>query len=140
MQREHGSLFLAMDLSLMCFAEGSGVHIFCGKGVHIMRKHTRRGILGLALATTTMPVAATASGFKAGIWEDVDPADLVPRRFSVRRIVSRSQADLYKVTLALKRGRPITIEGYTPSESREIIMLLYRDRPAGLARLGVKGS
>ena len=103
-----------------------------------MRKHTRRGILGLALATSTVPVAAKADFLKTGLWEDVDPADLVPRRFSVQRIVTRSQADLYKVTLALKRGRPITIEGYSVSESREIIMLLYRDRPAGLARLGLK--
>lgn len=95
-----------------------------------MRNHTRRNVLGLALVSATAPGLAYAIDA-----EELDPTDTVPRRFSVRRFLSLSEAEMYKVNLAVRRGRGITIEGYTRSESREIIELAARDLPAARALL-----
>ncbi|MEO0751499.1 MAG: hypothetical protein AAFY25_06815 [Pseudomonadota bacterium] len=101
-----------------------------------MRQHSRRGVLGLAILATTSASAALAAGrTHAFDFEELDPTDTVPRRFSVRRFLELSKAELYKVNLAVKRGRGIIIEGYSRSESREIIRLAAKDPAAARAVL-----
>lgn len=95
-----------------------------------MRTVTRRGVLGLALATTASTTASHAFDF-----EELDPSDTVPRRFSVRRFLALSKAELYDVNLAVRRGRGIIIEGYSRSQSREIIQLAAKDPAAARALL-----
>lgn len=95
-----------------------------------MRYHTRRSVLGLAVISAAAPGLAYAIDA-----EELDPTDTVPRRFSVRRFLSLSEAEVYKVNLAVRRGRGITIEGYSRSESRDIIGLAARDLPAARALL-----
>lgn len=95
-----------------------------------MRKHTRRGLLGLGVLAATAPGIAQAFGF-----EELDPSDTVPRRFSVKRFLSLSRDDLYLVNLAVRRGRGIIIEGYSRSESRKIIQLANEDPKAARALL-----
>lgn len=95
-----------------------------------MRIYSRRNILRLTVASLTLPTLAAASDF-----EEIDPADTVPRRFSVERFLSLDENDIYDVNLAIRRGRGITIEGYSRSESRKIITLAAKDLAAARARL-----
>ena len=95
-----------------------------------MRIHTRRNVLGLAALSITVQGLAWAIND-----EELDPSDTVPRRFSVRRFLSLSEAEVYKVNLAARRGRGITSEGYSRSESREIIALAAKDLRAARALL-----
>ncbi len=67
--------------------------------------------------------------------EELDPTDIVPRRFSVNRFLGLSENEVYKVNLAVRRGRKILIEGFSPSESKEIIMLAAEDFDQARARL-----
>ncbi len=77
---------------------------------------TRRKILawaGLAALPATAMLAEEA--------EELDPTDLVPRRFTPEAFERLSANELYKVKLAVRRGRTILIDGYTASESRKMI-------------------
>lgn len=77
---------------------------------------TRRKILawaGLAALPATAMLADEA--------EELDPTDLVPRRFTPEAFERLSANELYKVKLAVRRGRTILIDGYTASESRKMI-------------------
>lgn len=77
---------------------------------------TRRAILawaGLAALPATAMLAEEA--------EELDPTDLVPRRFTPEAFERLSANELYKVKLAVRRGRTILIDGYTASESRKMI-------------------
>lgn len=77
---------------------------------------TRRTMLawaGLAALPATALMADEA--------EELDPTDLVPRRFSPEAFERLSANELYKVKLAVRRGRTILIDGYTASESRKMI-------------------
>lgn len=95
-----------------------------------MQTYSRRSLFGLALATATAPGLAYAIDD-----EELDPTDTVPRRFSVRRFLSLTEDEVYKVDLAVRRGRGITVEGYSRSESREIIGLAAQDLQAARALL-----
>lgn len=79
---------------------------------------TRRAILawaGLAALPAGMVLAQGEDG------EDLDPTDLVPRRFSPEAFARLSKSELYMVNLAIRHNRTIRIDGYTASESRRII-------------------
>lgn len=95
-----------------------------------MRSYSRRSALGLVGISITAPGVALA--FDA---EEEDPADKIPRRFSVRRFLSLNKNELYVVNLAVRRGRGIIIEGYSRSESRKIISLAAKDPAAARALL-----
>ncbi|MEL7253028.1 MAG: hypothetical protein AAFZ04_14120 [Pseudomonadota bacterium] len=96
-----------------------------------MRIYSRRSLFGLtAAAAATAPIVALASDF-----EELDPSDLVPRRFSVEKFLSLDTNEIYDVHLAVRRGRGIIIDGYTRSESRAIIELAAEDPAAARARL-----
>ena len=76
-------------------------------------RSTVAAIAGLTMLTaTTLPAQSR---------EDVDPTDLVPRRYSVENFRSLSVSELYMVKLAIKRGRRLLINGYSPSKSRRMI-------------------
>jgi hypothetical protein len=90
---------------------------------------TRRSVfLGLAFAATPGAVLAFDD-------TDLDPSDTVPRSFSVKRFLALSENEVYRVNIALKRGRRIIIEGCSASESREIIRLAQSDPEAAKQRL-----
>lgn len=63
----------------------------------------------------------TAATLPAHSFDDLDPTDVLPRRYSVEDFRNLSDAELYMVNLAIKRGRIILINGYPPSESRRMI-------------------
>lgn len=97
---------------------------------------TRRGLLLAAAAA--LPGMASATDIY-----DIDPADEVPRWFSVQHFLSLDENQIYKVNLAIKRGRPIRIGNYSRSESRKIIKAA-RENPeavrAQLSRAAGSGS
>ncbi|MEM7599381.1 MAG: hypothetical protein AAF382_16930 [Pseudomonadota bacterium] len=95
-----------------------------------MRPYSRRTVLGLAALSATAPAMARAIDA-----EELNPSDLVPRRFSVEAFLELDRNELYDVNLAVRRGRGITIEGYSRSESRDIINLATKDPAAARARL-----
>jgi len=79
-----------------------------------------------ALAAAGLAIL-TASALPAYSFDDLDPTDVVPRRYSVEEFRSLSDSELYTVNLAIKRGRRILINGYSPSESRRMIQDAARD-------------
>lgn len=89
----------------------------------------RRVLAWVALATLTATAARASDG------EEIDPTDTVPRWFSVRAFTDLDADDIYMVNLAIRGGRTILIEGYTPSESRQIIRDAAQDWPGTRARL-----
>lgn len=92
----------------------------------------RAFVAGLALGALAAPTA------QAQFFPDIrdrDPIDRIPNWYSVRRFTRLSENDIYKVNLAIKRHRRIIIEGYTPSESRQIIRDASDDWPATRTRL-----
>jgi len=77
---------------------------------------TRRTMLawaGLAALPATAVLAQET--------EEHNPTDFVPRRFTPEEFSRLSANELYKVKLAVRRGRTILIDGYTASESRKMI-------------------
>ena len=100
-----------------------------------MQTLTRRTLFGLTLATTTATLAATAQAGNRRYGSDRDPRDLIPRWFSVNRFLRLSKAQVYQVDRAVRLGRRIIIDGYTPSESRELISLANKDLAAAHAIL-----
>ena len=96
----------------------------------MMRIYSRRAVFGLAAAGIAAPTLAMAVE-----GEEFNPTDLIPRRFSVNRFLSLDKNELYDVNLAVRRGRSIIIEGYSRSESRDIIELAAKDPAAARARL-----
>ncbi|MEL6647981.1 MAG: hypothetical protein AAFY35_11690 [Pseudomonadota bacterium] len=101
-----------------------------------MQRLTRRNVLGVTVfsAAATIAAATHAGGKKFG-FSDIDPSDRVPRWFSVNRFLRLSKEQVYKVDRAVRRGRGVIIEGYTRSESREIISLANKDLGAAHALL-----
>lgn len=91
---------------------------------------TRRAILVWAAGLAALPATATI----AQDLEEPDPTDLVPRRFSPEAFAALSKAEIYMVNLAIRRGRTILIDGYTPSQSRRIIETAAED-PAAARRM-----
>lgn len=92
-----------------------------------LSRRTLLGWLGLAFAPAT--------ALQASDYEEEDPADLVPERFSIRQFTALSENEIYKVGLAIKRGRTIRIGNYSPSESRAIIRRARENWPATRAEL-----
>jgi hypothetical protein len=75
-----------------------------------------RNILGLAVAATLVAAALPATAMDAG-----NLARSVPNWISVDAVNSMSQNELYKVDLAQERGQRVVIEGYSLSQSREVV-------------------
>lgn len=92
---------------------------------------TRRSLLAL-LAIGTSPAAAQFGGFN----EEDNPTDAVPSYFSLQRFLALDENEIYMVNLAVRRGKPVRIEGYQPSESRAIIRRAAQDWPATRRSLG----
>ena len=78
----------------------------------------RKGLIISILATG---LTAPASMSMAEEAQEFNPSDLVPRRFSVSKFTQLSDPELYEVLVAVRRGRAITIDGCTVSQSRAII-------------------
>lgn len=91
------------------------------------QQHPRRAILGwIGLAGLTSGAALAQSG------EEMNPTDLVPRRFSPDNFAALSDNEIYMVNLAVRRGRIIRIDGCSGSDSAEVIRTAHADRAAGL--------
>lgn len=67
--------------------------------------------------------------------DEIDPSDLVPRLFTVNDFSKLSALELYDVSLALKRGRNILIEGCSASQSRAIFEASHANRAPALDML-----
>ncbi|MEQ9260384.1 MAG: hypothetical protein RIG84_14960 [Roseovarius sp.] len=91
---------------------------------------SRRALLGW-IGLACLP----ATALHANDYEEEDPADLVSDRFSIRQFTSLSENEIYKVGLAIKRGRTIRIGDYSPSESKAIILRARENWPATRAEL-----
>ena len=97
-----------------------------------MRKtFTRRTMLAL-MAIGATPATAQFGGFN----EEDNPTDAVPSYFSLQRFLALDENEIYMVNLAVRRGKPVRIEGYQPSESRAIIQRPGQDWPATRRSLG----
>ena len=59
-----------------------------------------------------------------------DPSDRIPRHYSLKKFLSLSQPQVYEINHASRAGRRITIQGFSPSESRELLRNATRDWPA----------
>ena len=95
---------------------------------------TRRALLGGAsLAFSTLALGATA--LTAQEFEVLDPADLVPDRYTIREFLALDKNEIYMVNLAIKRNRTIRIGSYPPSESRALIRRAQADWPKTRAEL-----
>ncbi|MEM6588698.1 MAG: hypothetical protein AAF641_09650 [Pseudomonadota bacterium] len=101
-----------------------------------MQRISRRHVLGLTLATTGATLAATAhasGSLRRG--SDLDPSDRLPRWYSVGRFLRLSEAQVYSLARAVRLGRSFTIEGYSRSETSDIIRLANKDLAAAHALL-----
>jgi predicted outer membrane protein len=74
---------------------------------------------GLLTAAAVALIGAAPLASHAG--EDLDPTDTVPRYLSIAEFRALSDAELYMVDLAIKRGRRIVVAGHSASESRRMI-------------------
>lgn len=100
-----------------------------------MQNLTRRSIIGLtALLSLTAVATSAQAGFKT-FRSDRDPSDDIPRWFSVNRFLRLSKNQVYMVDRAVRQGRSVVIDGYTRSESRELISLANKDLAAAHAIL-----
>ncbi len=77
--------------------------------------------MALILSILVGAASLTSPSAHANGAEELDPADLVPRRFSVTKFAQLSDPEIFQVLIAVRRGRPITIDGCTVSQSRAII-------------------
>lgn len=86
----------------------------------MIRFHTLicQGLI-LSLVVTTLSLTPSISLSEEA--QELNPSDLVPRRFSVSKFAQLSDPELYDVLIAVRRGRSITIDGCTVSQSRAII-------------------
>ncbi|WP_338550824.1 hypothetical protein [Roseovarius phycicola] len=82
---------------------------------------------GVILSILTTSLAAPASIATAEEAQEFNPSDLVPRRFSVSKFTQLSDPELYDVLVAVRRGRAITIDGCSVSQSRAIIRSSSKD-------------
>ena len=83
--------------------------------IKFINTSTRR-ILGLAVAATLGATAIPATAMNAGNLERS-----VPNWISSDAFNGMSQNELYKVDLAQERGQRVVIEGYSLSQSREVV-------------------
>lgn len=86
---------------------------------------SRRAVLGW-IGLAALPGTAVL----AQDHEEPDPTDLVPRRFTPEAFLQLTDSEFHMVKLAVRRGRPIVIDGCSASESRDIIRTAARDRAA----------
>ncbi len=101
-----------------------------------MHRFSRRQLFGFTLAATGSALAATANAagsLRRG--SDLDPSDRLPRWYSVNRFLRLSEAQVYDLARAVRLGRTFVIEGYTRSETSEIINLANKDLAAAHAVL-----
>ena len=94
------------------------------------KPHSRRAVLGWIGLSCLPAGTALAQSF-----EELDPADLVPRRFTQKAFAAQTPEELYKTNLAVRRGRSIRIDGCSTSESRAIIRRAVHDRQGALEML-----
>ena len=80
-------------------------------------------------------VLGTAVQSQASSRNGLDPSDRIPRHYSLKKFTSLSQPQVYRINHAVRAGRRITIEGFSPSESRELLRNATRDWPATRRRL-----
>lgn len=83
--------------------------------------------LALIAAAATLAPAAQAQDIN-----ELNPSDLIARYFSQAAFARLDANQLYDVSIAVKRGRSIQIEGCSMSQSRTIIMTAAQDRAQGL--------
>lgn len=69
-----------------------------------------------------------------------DPVDRVPHYFGIRRFLALGESDIYMVHLAQRRGRRIMIQGFSASESRDIIRRARQDWPSTRRALQQSGN
>jgi len=84
---------------------------------------SRRAILAALGATLAAP-AALAVG------NELDPADVVPRRFSQGAFLSLDANRIYDLRYASRLSRRIIIDGFTASMSHHVIAMAAEDWPA----------
>lgn len=101
--------------------------------MNIKQRHTssRR----IFLACLAAGVSAPALPVMASDGNELDPSDTVPNRFSLERFTALDRRDIYDVALAVRRGRRIVIDGFSPSQSRRIIRQAADDWPTTRAAL-----
>lgn len=87
---------------------------------------TRRAVTGW-LVTAALAGLATQAAARGN---DISPTDRLPRHYSLRRFTSLSRDEVYRIDHAARRGRPITIGDFSPSESRKILRDALADWPA----------
>lgn len=73
-------------------------------------------------------LAVSASASVAEGDNEFDPADLAPSRFTVERFAQFSDAQVYDIVIAVRRGRTIRIDGCSVSQSRAILRGANADR------------
>lgn len=77
----------------------------------------------------TIGFFGSSSRVAASGGNELDPTDRIQRHFSVKRFTALSRNEIYMVNLAVRQGRRITIDGFSPSESRRIIGEAAKDWP-----------
>lgn len=68
-------------------------------------------VIGMALGATALPVSAM----------DSSRIDHVPGHVSEMKFESMSEAEIYELDIAQKRGRRVLIGDHTPSESQRMV-------------------
>ncbi|MEL7253027.1 MAG: hypothetical protein AAFZ04_14125 [Pseudomonadota bacterium] len=97
---------------------------------------SRRRLLGLSVIATTAALSSQAhatGSLRRG--SNLDPADRLPRWYSVNRFLRLSEAQIYDLARAVRLGHSFTIDGYTRSQTADIIRLANEDRSAAHALL-----
>lgn len=84
-------------------------------------------LINKGLIVSLLATGFTAPASVSRATEELNPSDLVPRRFSVARFTQLSDTEIYDVLIAVRRGRSITIDGCSVSESRAIIRSSSKD-------------
>ena len=87
------------------------------------RRHLILCLAGAVASGAALPVRAFDGN-------ELDPADIVPGRFSLERFIGLDRNEIHMVNLAVRRGRGIVIDGFSVSESRRIISRAAEDWPA----------
>jgi len=87
------------------------------------------------IASALALMAALATPAAAFDFEEPDPADRVKSSFTPQAFSRLGQRGLYDVSLALKRGRTITIIGCTASQSRAVFESSIAQKAPDMAAL-----
>ena len=73
-----------------------------------------------AIRNAALAAIVTAAALPAAAM-DRDPSDLVPSFISESQFNAMSEAEIYEIDQAQETGNRVVIEGYTASESRELV-------------------